>query len=110
MDELKEIKFETVSDSEVLKALESDAEQGLSSEEAKKRLEKFGPNKLEEKKKKSWVRIFFEQMANPMIYVLFGAVAITAGVSIYETVKNGAFDFLNVGDWPDINHFSGHYP
>ena len=102
MDELKEIKFETVSDSEVLKALESDAEQGLSSEEAKKRLEKFGPNKLEEKKKKSWVRIFFEQMANPMIYVLFGAVAITAGVSIYETVKNGAFDFLNVGDWPDI--------
>ena len=102
MDELKEIKFETVSYSEVLKALESDAEQGLSSEEAKKRLEKFGPNKLEEKKKKSWVRIFFEQMANPMIYVLFGAVAITAGVSIYETVKNGAFDFLNVGDWPDI--------
>ena len=102
MDELKEIKFETVSDSEVLKALESDPEQGLSSEEAKKRLEKFGPNKLEEKKKKSWVRIFFEQMANPMIYVLFGAVAITAGVSIYETVKNGAFDFLNVGDWPDI--------
>ena len=102
MDELKKIDFETVTDSEVLKALESDPEQGLSESEAKVRLEKFGPNKLEEKKKKSWIRIFFEQMANPMIYVLFGAVAITAGVSIYETVKNGAFDFLNVGDWPDI--------
>ena len=102
MDELKKIDFETVSDSEVLKALESDPEQGLTESEAKARLEKFGPNKLEEKKKKSWIRIFFEQMANPMIYVLFGAVAITAGVSIYETVKNGAFDFLNVGDWPDI--------
>ena len=102
MDELKDIKFETVSDSEVLKALQSDPEQGLSSEEASDRLAKFGPNKLEEKKKKSWIRIFFEQMANPMIYVLFGAVAITIGVSIYETVKNGAFDFLNVGDWPDI--------
>ena len=102
MEELKKIEFETVSDSEVLKALESDPEQGLSEQEAKERLEKFGPNKLEEKKKKSWIRIFFEQMANPMIYVLFAAVAITAGVSIYETVKYGAFDFLNVGDWPDI--------
>lgn len=102
MDELKDIKFETVSDSEVLKALETDPEQGLSSQEASDRLAKFGPNKLEEKKKKSWIRIFFEQMANPMIYVLFGAVAITIGVSTYETVKHGSFDFLNVGDWPDI--------
>ena len=102
MDELKDIKFETVSDSEVLSALQSDPEKGLSEAEAKERLAKFGPNKLEEKKKKSWVRIFFEQMANPMIYVLFGAVAITAGVSVYETVQHGSFDFLNVGDWPDI--------
>ena len=102
MEELKKIEFETVSDSDALSALESDPEKGLSEQEAKDRLAKFGPNKLEEKKKKSWIRIFFEQMANPMIYVLFGAVAITAGVSIYETVKNGAFDFLNVGDWPDI--------
>ena len=102
MEELKDIQFETVSDSESLKMLESDPEKGLTSEEAKIRLEKFGPNKLEEQKKKSWVRIFFEQMANPMIYVLFAAVAITIGVSIYETIKHGSFDFLNVGDWPDI--------
>ena len=102
MVEEKDIKFETVSAVESLKALESDAEQGLSEEEASDRLAKFGPNKLEEKKKKSWVRIFFEQMANPMIYVLFAAVAISIGVSIYETVKHGSFDFLNVGDWPDV--------
>ncbi len=102
MDELKEKEFETVSDSEVLKLLETDPEKGLSSKEAASRLAKFGPNKLQEEKKKSWIRIFFEQMANPMIYVLFGAVAITIGVSIYETVKHGSFDFLNVGDWPDI--------
>ena len=102
MIESKEIKFETVSDVESLKALETDSEKGLSEQEAADRLAKFGPNKLEEKKKKSWVRIFFEQMANPMIYVLFAAVAISIGVSIYETVKHGAFDFLNVGDWPDV--------
>ena len=102
MEELKEKQFETIRDSDVLSELETNAEEGLSSQEASDRLAKFGPNKLQEEKKKSWIRIFFEQMANPMIYVLFGAVAITIGVSIYETVKHGSFDFLNVGDWPDI--------
>ena len=102
MNEIQEKQFETVSDSDVLKVLETDSEKGLSSQEAADRLAKFGPNKLQEEKKKSWIRIFFEQMANPMIYVLFAAVAITIAVSIYETVKHGSFDFLNVGDWPDI--------
>ena len=94
--------FETLTSEKAVEFFETDVENGLSSEEAKARLEKYGPNKLEEKPKKSWIRIFFEQMANPMIYVLFGAVAITIGVSIYETVKAGHFDFLNIGDWPDI--------
>ena len=113
MNEERNVSFETISDSEVLKTLESNPSKGLTSEEAKERLAKFGPNKLEEKKKKSWIRIFFEQMANPMIYVLFGAVAITIGVSIYETIKcaNAGWinkglpvsnPFLDVGDWPDV--------
>ena len=36
-----------------------------------------------------------------MIYVLFAAILVTIGISIYETVING-FDFFNVGDWPDV--------
>ena len=100
LNEQKE--FETLTSQEAVGYFETDVEKGLTSEEAKARLEKYGPNKLEEKAKKSWIRIFFEQMANPMIYVLFGAVAITIGVSVYETVKAGHFDFLNIGDWPDI--------
>ena len=74
---------------------------GLASEEAKLRLQRDGENKLQEKKKKSVFRIFLEQLNNPMIFVLFAAIAITIGVSIYETVKLG-FDFFNVGDWPDV--------
>ena len=93
--------FEQKTSNEVIASLDSDAEKGLSSVEAKARLEKYGPNKLQEKKKKSWIRIFFEQMNNPMIFVLFAAIAVMIGVSIYETVKEG-FDFLGVGDWPDI--------
>lgn len=93
--------FEQKTSNEVIASLNSDAEKGLTSIEAKARLEKYGPNKLQEKKKKSWIRIFFEQMNNPMIFVLFAAIAVMIGVSIYETVKEG-FDFLGVGDWPDI--------
>lgn len=107
------ISFETLSIDQTLEALQTDKEKGLTSEEAKRRLEKFGPNKLQEKKKKSWIRIFFEQMANPMIYVLFAAIAVTIGISIYETVMaakagwvvNGVpitNPFIEVGDWPDV--------
>lgn len=92
----KKLAIETASFSDCLKGLESDSKTGLSSEEAKARLEKFGENKLQEKKKKSWIRIFFEQMANPMIYILFAAVAVTLGISIYNVV-NG-----KEGEWADI--------
>ncbi len=81
--------------------LQTSFERGLTSEEAKTRLLRDGENKLEEKKKKSVFRIFLEQLNNPMIFVLFAAIGITIGVSIYETVKQG-FDFFNVGDWPDV--------
>ena len=107
------VSFEAVSISDTVKGLDTDLEKGLRDEEAKARLLKYGPNKLEEKKKKSWIRIFFEQMNNPMIFVLFAAVAITIGVSIYETIKcadngwilNGRAvtnPFIDVGDWPDV--------
>ena len=37
------------------------SEKGLSSEEAKKRIEEYGPNEIREKKKTSPIRIFFSQ-------------------------------------------------
>jgi P-type Ca2+ transporter type 2C len=98
--------FETKSSLDTIKELESDSNSGLSSSQAKLRIEKYGENKLEEKKKKSWISIFFAQMNNPMIFVLFAAIAVTIGVSIYETVKSVSsgkgFDFLSTGDWPDV--------
>ena len=95
------LQAETLCIQDAEKTFETNYKTGLSSEEAKKRLEKYGPNKLQEKKKKTWIRIFFEQMANPMIYVLFAAILVTIGISIYETVLEG-FDFFTVGDWPDV--------
>ena len=102
----KEVCYETLSPKQVEEALQTDLENGLTSEEAKKRLEKYGENKLEEKKKKSPIRIFFEQMNDPMIFVLFAAIAVTIGVSIYETINainsGNGFDFFKTGDWPDV--------
>ena len=102
----KSIAFETLNNKQLAEAFETDLEKGLSSEEAKIRLQRNGENKLAEKKKKSVIRMFFEQMKDPMIYVLFAAIALTIGVSIYETltadpalVSNW---FLDVGDWPDV--------
>ncbi|MDY5668506.1 MAG: cation-translocating P-type ATPase [Candidatus Onthovivens sp.] len=102
----KSIAFETLNNKQLAEAFDTDLEKGLTSEQAKTRLEKNGENKLAEKKKKSVIRMFFEQMKDPMIYVLFAAIALTIGVSIYETltadpalVSNW---FLDVGDWPDV--------
>ena len=60
-----------MSSEQVLSVLETDKEKGLSEEEAKKRLEVYGENKLEEKAKKTWIQIFLEQLNNPMIFKLF---------------------------------------
>ena len=98
--------FESKTINETKEILNTDFETGLTSEEAKERLTKYGPNKLEEKKKDSIIKIFFSQMNDPMIFVLFAAIVVTIGVSIYETIKvikaGEVFDFLSVGDWPDI--------
>ena len=107
------VAYESLTINQVEQALQTNTKTGLTSEEAKARLEKYGENKLQEKNKKSWIRIFFEQMNNPMIFVLFAAIAVTIGVSIYETIlaaKTGFIDasgnilnpFLDVGDWPDV--------
>ncbi len=61
----------------VLEKLSVD-ENGLDTEEAKKRLEEAGPNKLPEGKKQSALMRFLLQFHNMLIYVLIVAAVITA--------------------------------
>ncbi|MHA1580319.1 MAG: calcium-transporting P-type ATPase, PMR1-type [Candidatus Freyarchaeota archaeon] len=49
---------------------------GLSNDEAKRRLEEFGPNVLQEKKGPSALRIFAEQFKNYLILILIAATII----------------------------------
>src|SRR5687768_6893671 len=50
---------------EVLRLLETDLERGLSTQEAKRRLEKFGPNKLSAPRHASALRRFLLQFSQP---------------------------------------------
>jgi len=61
---------------EVFKNLETQKE-GLSKEEASSRLEKYGLNKLPDKKKFSALALFLGQFKNPLIYILFVAFIIS---------------------------------
>ena len=77
--------FETKSSSEVLKELDSNVEQGLTSKEASERLLKYGPNKLAEKKKTPLFLVFLSQFNDPMIYILLAAALLSIGISLYQT-------------------------
>lgn len=68
---------------EVLRELGVDRATGLSSEEAKARLEKYGRNKLKGKPKKSLAALFFDQLKDMLIYVLLGAALITMIIGEY---------------------------
>ena len=77
---------------DVLAEQSSNAESGLTSQEAAARLEKVGPNKLKEAKKTPIIVRFFQQMADPMIIMLIVAAVISAITGAIQ----GEGDFADV--------------
>ncbi|MGI6069504.1 MAG: cation-translocating P-type ATPase [Blautia sp.] len=67
---------------EVLKEWNT-GEDGLSSQEAAGRLEKYGKNKLKEGKKASLFQRFLKELANPMIIVLIVAALVSGITAVY---------------------------
>lgn len=76
--------MDTYSSAECAKKLKTDLKSGLSQNEAKKRLRKFGKNQLKEKRKKGIVFLFFEQFNDFLIIVLMAAACISFFTNIYE--------------------------
>ncbi len=77
MDEKsKQLQAHSLSAEQVLKGL-SGSKDGLPQDEVRKRQQKFGPNKLEEQKQKSLLRLAIDQLNNPIIYLLTGAVIVS---------------------------------
>ncbi len=70
-------KLYTQSAQEVLQGLNATA-QGLSSQEAAKRLETYGPNKLKEAPKPTLLQRFLAQLKDPMLIILMIAAGVSA--------------------------------
>ncbi|MCJ7566954.1 MAG: cation-translocating P-type ATPase [Anaerolineales bacterium] len=68
---------------EIVQALQTSPKQGLSEEEASRRLEQFGPNELEEAEKPSLFRLIFEQFNNFIVIVLIIAALVAAILGDY---------------------------
>ncbi|MDP3918336.1 MAG: HAD-IC family P-type ATPase, partial [Nanoarchaeota archaeon] len=74
---------------------------GLHEKEAKARLKKYGPNKITSEKKISILKLIFDQINDPLIWVLFFAIIISAIIQHYIDViviaiiilLNGIFGF-----------------
>ena len=77
------MKFYCEDAGEVLRQVESSPE-GLTSQEAARRLEQNGKNKLAEGKKDSLIKRFFQQMADPMILILLAAAAISGVLAVVQ--------------------------
>lgn len=84
-------KIYTQSTNEVLNSLGVDAH-GLTADQAQKRLEQYGPNKLKEAEKPSLIQRFFAQLKDPMLIILL----IAAGVSALTGMLAGESEWAEV--------------
>ena len=87
---------------DILIRLDTNVETGLTEEDAKKRLEKYGKNVIEEGKKTSPLKIFLNQFRDPLVYILLAAAGISAVVGEVTDfalitvilLLNGVFGFI----------------
>src|ERR671939_306747 len=68
----------------VIAALGSDAERGLTAEEARRRLAQYGPNELQAEPPVPAWRKFLAQFQDMLIILLLVAATISAGVWVYQ--------------------------
>jgi magnesium-transporting ATPase (P-type) len=69
-------RWHTLHAEEAVAAVESDAQLGLSAEEAHLRLKRSGPNALPQPAPRSLASVFFGQFKSPLIFLLFGAAGV----------------------------------
>ena len=86
----------TQSPQEVLQALGTSAE-GLSSAEAQERLAKYGPNKLKEAEKATWLQRFLAQLKDPMLIILMIAALVSAATTVITFIQDGNMGHLTEG-------------
>ncbi len=97
--------WHAMSAGEVVKRLATNVEKGLDAAEASTRLEKYGPNRLPEGKKRGPFMRFLAQFNNILVYVLLGAgftklmlsLWVDAAIIFTVVVLNGLLGFIQEG-------------
>lgn len=79
---------------DVVRELNTDLAQGLSDSEAAVRLQEHGSNRLNEKKPRSFLQRFLDQMKDVMIIILLIAALISLGLSIYNFIQGAEADWI----------------
>src|SRR5688500_19887997 len=79
---------------EVIAALEAHLEQGLSSQQARERLEKFGPNELTERPRPGFLALLWDQFNNYLVIILI--IAALVSLALGEYVDSIAIMFIVV--------------
>jgi magnesium-transporting ATPase (P-type) len=69
--------WHAIESNEVFNLIDS-SQNGLISDEAKKRLLKYGPNQIIRKKKEGVIKLLWRQINNPLIWVLIGSSTLAA--------------------------------
>ena len=77
---------------ELIRSLDTDAEKGLTAQQAAQALQQHGANKLREKKKKTNLQRFFDQFKDAMILILLAAAAVSFGIACYEANPREFFE------------------
>ena len=90
------MKAYTMEPDALLAELKTDAQKGLTAEQAEAGIGLVGENKLTEKKPKSLTARFFEQFKDVMILILLLAAAVSFGLAIHGAVSGtgGAGEFI----------------
>ena len=87
----------TQSTEEVLRGLDS-TQEGLTNQQAQERLAKYGPNKLKEAEKATWLQRFLAQLKDPMLIILMIAALVSAATTV--------LDFLQLPEPRDFGHLT----
>ena len=87
----------TLSTQEVLQQL-SVGPEGLTTQQANERLQQYGPNKLKEAEKPSWLQRFAAQLTDPMLIILMVAAVVSAATTV--------LDFLQLPQPRDFGHLA----
>src|SRR5262247_1327331 len=99
------VAWHAISADEVVKRLATDIVKGLDAGEASTRLQKYGPNRLPEGKRRGPVRRFLAQFNNVLVYVLLGAgftklmlgLWVDASIIFGVVILNAVLGFIQEG-------------